>query len=652
MKTFTIHKSVLTLALVGVVAITTAVYGEQTVNSLSRQVDDKSTRFTIHMMGAGEVYDFMMKDPPRLVVDFIGAAHRLDKNEYEGDGRWIQKVRTSQFTNPPNEVTRVVFDMKMKVPYEVTKSDDEVVVVFSGGPMTSDMPEPVAADDTTDADDTTVSDPEPMPQAADDEAPANPAAMATDPPSPATVDDSAQTKPKTWVPVSNPCNPRANAKAESEKSATPNWSTGNAWGNSAAQIQPIPPVNALGSPHKFSSFAANTGLANNRNITIDVQNADIKTVLRSLAEFSGTNIIAGPEVEGKVTAHLKTVPWRQAMDIVLKAYGFGWREEYGIIRVSTIDNLMAEELQQSAAERKKDELLPLVTRILPLSFSNSQEMRDALKKMSSSRGSIEVEKGNNVLIVTDIERITDKIALMVAELDRRTQQVEIVAKMVDVDYEVTREFGIRWDLLNLQLSNGVAAAGVDALGTNSVSRLSFGTVQSWGELQLLLEALEKENKADIISNPRIVTTDNREAKIMVGKEIPLIVSDEAGNPITELTKVGIMLRVTPHVNKDESITLDLHPEVSDLSSQATVQGGIVITLMEADTRVVVQNGETAVIGGLINEAETHFETGVPILKDIPGLGALFRFTSTTKKKRELIIFVTPTIVRSPVSNGG
>ena len=131
---------------------------------------------------------------------------------------------------------------------------------------------------------------------------------------------------------------------------------------------------------------------------------------------------------------------------------------------------------------------------------------------------------------------------------------------------------------------------------------------------------------------------------MVGKEIPLIVSDEAGNPITELKKIGVILRVTPHVNSDQTITMDLHPELSDLSSQATVQGGVIITLQEADTRVVVRDGETAVIGGLISDAELKTRNGVPVLKDMPLLGPLFRYESKTKKKRELIIFVTPKVV--------
>jgi type II secretory pathway component GspD/PulD (secretin) len=259
---------------------------------------------------------------------------------------------------------------------------------------------------------------------------------------------------------------------------------------------------------------------------------------------------------------------------------------------------------------------------------------------------MEVEKGNNALIVTDIQRVVDKIATMVADLDRKIKQVEIVAKLVDVDFEATREMGIRWDALNLNVS-GVDAVGeaiVDARLSQTVGQFRVGTIQSWGQLQATIDLLEKEQKADIISNPRIVTADNREASILVGKEIPLIVSDEAGNPITELTKVGIVLRVTPHVNSDNTVTMDLHPEVSELSAQATVQGGVIISLSEADTRVVVTDGETAVIGGLVNEVESSLENGIPGLMNLPLIGGLFKQSSKTHKKRELIIFVTPRII--------
>ncbi len=198
--------------------------------------------------------------------------------------------------------------------------------------------------------------------------------------------------------------------------------------------------------------------------------------------------------------------------------------------------------------------------------------------------------------------------------------------------------------MNLQGANLAGDIKTGQSMLTPFSQLRVGTVQSWGDVNMIMQALEKDEKANIISNPRISTADNQEARIMVGKEIPLIVSDEAGNPITELKKIGVILRVTPHVNTDGTITMDLHPELSDLAQQATVQGGVIITLQEADTRVVVRDGETAVIGGLISDVESSLRTGVPILKDVPLLGPLFRYESKTKDKRELVIFVTPKVV--------
>ena len=159
-----------------------------------------------------------------------------------------------------------------------------------------------------------------------------------------------------------------------------------------------------------------------------------------------------------------------------------------------------------------------------------------------------------------------------------------------------------------------------------------------------LQLLEQNRKANIISNPRITTVDNREAKIVVGQKIPLIVQDVAGNPVSQLQTIGIQLRVTPHLTQDKKIIMDLHPEVSDLSAQSTVQGGIIINTSEADTRVMVDDGQTAVIGGLIRTNESTVRRGVPFLKDMPLLGALFRSNSTVRQNRELIIFVTPRLI--------
>ena len=663
-RIFASRKTVVAVLLLGALIGSTAVQGDTSQVSALRMERDAngSPSYVISKSGAVEINEFLMDDPPRLVLDFLGATHGITGSTTEGDGKFVVRVRSSQFTGAPELVTRVVFDLAAKCEYRLTTETDKIVVRFEGGRDASEPETPVLMGSSVDPSITALTarvEPKPVEKPVAEKPPVGTPSTVTAPapapekqPAPAAEKQAPQTVKETPAPVTAE---KPSADEEQPEKTNPGIETESApaiaswdtYEDSDDMMESTADRTVLlAEAPTLQSFATSAGLVSNRTITIDVQEADIQSVLRSFSEFSNTNIVAGPEVEGKVTVHLMGVPWRQAMDIILKAHGFGYREEYGMIRVSTTDKLTKEELGIQAAERQKEDLLALDTRIIPLSYARASEMREALKEIISQRGSIEIEAGMNSLIVNDIPKNIDKVTAMVAELDKRIKQVEIVAKLVDVDYDATREMGVRWDLLNLSAS-GVNAVGdivLDARSAAPTGTFRVGTVQSWGEVQAVIDVMEKENKANIISNPRIVTAENREASILVGKEIPLIVSDEAGNPITELTKIGIILRVTPHVNLDNTITLDLHPEVSDLAAAATVQGGVVIVMSEADTRVIVGNGETAVIGGLISEVESKFENGLPILKDIPVLGGLFKFSSENKKKRELVIFVTPTIV--------
>lgn len=592
------------------------------VNSLKVETQGSGAKIVIEKTGALECQDFVLSNPDRLIVDFVGAKHHLPGKEFPGDGRVVRKVRTSQFANEPDNITRVVFDLKEKSSHTIRQEDGKVVIELT--------PRTAAASPKK---------PELMG-----------ASMASAP-----LQAVAQSEPAQKPVVETPQVPVQREPAVvSERTSMPqrqasfNQSASNPEATLASAWQRSQP-NRAAAPSYMSESAmqgGGMGASMNKNITLDVQNADITTVLQSFSEFAGINIISGPEVTGDVEVHLKDVPWKQALQIVLKSYGFGYEEQYGVIRVSTIDQLTKEELEKQAADRKKDDLLPLTTRIVTLAYANAEEMQKALKKMVTQRGNVEVEKGSNSLIVTDIEKNVEKIATLAQNLDRKINQVEIVAKLVDVDIAATTEMGIRWDFLNISPADGgiIGDGVVDAGMPSPVGKFRVGTVRSWGELRAVIDMLEQSNRANIISNPRIVTADNREASILVGKEIPLIVADEAGNPITELTKVGIGLRVTPHINLDQTITLDLHPEVSELSSQATVQGGVIISVSEADTRVMVRDGETAVIGGLMSQVESTLERGLPVLKDVPILGNLFKYKNVSSDKRELIIFITPRIV--------
>ncbi|MFH1679177.1 MAG: type IV pilus secretin PilQ [Candidatus Eisenbacteria bacterium] len=382
-------------------------------------------------------------------------------------------------------------------------------------------------------------------------------------------------------------------------------------------------------------------------LSLDVQKAEIATVLRTIADFSGRNIVAGPEVTGQVTVRLLSVPWRSALDVVLRANGYGWKEDAeGIIRVATIKNLQNEDVEKEAAERRREELLPLHTRVFQVNFAKAGDLQEAIETILSQRGQVHVDTRTNSLLVKDIEQNLDRAGSLVQELDQETKQVEIMARLVDVDAKVSRELGIEWIAsgLNNPAIDATGDAAVDAAITASAGSFSVGTIGPGGTLDATLSALATENKARIISNPRITTVDNQEAWILVGKKIPLIVSDPSGNPITELTTIGIQMTVTPHIHSNGNITLDLHPEVSDLSAQATVQGGIIIVTSEASTRVMVETGQTAVIGGLIRSNTSETGVGIPFLRDIPLLGHFFSSSSDVEEQRELLIFVTPRIL--------
>lgn len=393
-------------------------------------------------------------------------------------------------------------------------------------------------------------------------------------------------------------------------------------------------------------MVASPGADNGKTVSLDVQEADIGTVLRSLASYAGVNIVASPLVEGKVTVRLENVPWLEALTVILRAHGFEYVEEHGILRVGTADDLRNDEVDLNRALKQVEDLEPLVLGMAMLSFANAEEIKDSLEQMLTKRGELDVDIRTNTLLINDIPSRVDIIRDMALSLDSETPQVEINAKLVDIDHRASRDLGIVWGANNLKDVdyNVVGSAGVNAPIQQPAGNLRIGTVRSYGDLMLNLQALEKDNMANIISNPIITTTDNREASILVGQKIPLIVADEAGNAIVQLTTIGIMLRVTPHINSEDQITLDIHNEVSDLSSQATVQGGVIINTSEADTRALVRNGETAVIAGLIRRVESKLVNGVPILKDIPLLGGLFRQESTVNNNRELVIFVTPRIV--------
>ena len=387
-------------------------------------------------------------------------------------------------------------------------------------------------------------------------------------------------------------------------------------------------------------------------MSLDVQGADVRTVLRSIAQYAGVNIVADSNVSGTLTIRALDLPWREMLDAICRAGGLVVFDNGPVLRVATSRTSQEEALAQESTARKQEEVLPLETRVVPVHYANAAELQETLAKIASARGQVQVDGRTNTLILTDITPRLAQLAEMVRRLDTETVQVEISAKIVDVDASAARQLGISWSLNDLHSPEANASGTVSVTPSTVIDpagQVQVGILRSFGAIEARLQVLEETRKADIVSAPRITTVDNRMARILVGKQVPLITQDFAGNAITELKKVGISLEVTPHINDSNQITMDLHPEISDLSAQATTQGGIVFSTTEADTRVLVADGETAVIGGLIRGSELVSERGVPYLKDIPLLGRLFKTSDRRTEKRELLIFVTPRIVRPQAS---
>ena len=404
--------------------------------------------------------------------------------------------------------------------------------------------------------------------------------------------------------------------------------------------------------------------------SIDVEGADVRTVVRAIGEFSGRNIVVGKDVKATVRVRLNNVGWQEALRTVLRSNGLDYTDEGGILRVDEASKLQAEAVDREAARAKQMELVPLETRIIKLNYANAAEMQSALASSLTRRGTIQTERRTNSLIVSDLSSSLDQVEQMAIKLDSATPQIEITAKLVDVNVEALRELGIEWNVGPAApeffdpggLPYPVRAPklfndGDQALGgehntgiADPATRITYGLSKSWGFIEAQLQVLEQNRKANIISNPRITTVDNREAKILVGQKIPLIVQDVAGNPVSQLVTIGIQLRVTPHLTQDNKIIMDLHPEVSDLATRSTVQGGVIINTSEADTRVMVDDGQTAVIGGLIRTNESTVRRGIPFLMDMPLIGWAFRTDSKARDNRELIIFVTPRILKTLAVN--
>lgn len=399
-----------------------------------------------------------------------------------------------------------------------------------------------------------------------------------------------------------------------------------------------------------------------QKIALDFYETDIKNVFRILQQVSGKNYAIDPDVRGKVTISMeKPVPWDQVLDLILKQNGLGNVEHGNIIRIATRETLRKEEEARQAeieAYKKRLEqqkaMEPLVTQYIPVNYANAQaEVLPHVKDILSERGKVNVDSRNNQLIITDTEERIAKAEEVIEQIDKVTPQVVIEARIVEINEDFLKDIGTEFvaqseDVFRSDLGGNYSYnVAMNHPSTNAASSIGFNFTRlpNLGTplvLDAKLTALEEENNVKIVSAPKIVTLDNKKATIKQGFEIPYqTVEDDEVN--IEFKEVDLRLEVTPHVTPDRRISLSIYVtknEVAELTLEAPA-----LSTNEATTELLVDDGDTIVIGGIKKDTTTTKESGFPILKDIPILGWAFKRDVKQNEKSELLIFMTPRIVQ-------
>lgn len=408
-------------------------------------------------------------------------------------------------------------------------------------------------------------------------------------------------------------------------------------------------------------------------ISLDFQDADINDILRLIAEVGGVNIIAGGDVQGKVTTRMVDVPWDQALDVILKINGLAQERSGNIIRVAPLTKITQERQERVQALKTEVELEPLVTRVLPVNYATAKDLQPNVAKLLSNRGTVFIDTRTNTMILTDTQKHLDDALALVEKLDRPTPQVMIEARIVESSRSFTREFGSQLGLTYSQITDRAFPNRIDvrggltppptapltlvppaapanylldlpaAVAAGSGGAIGFSLASIGGAiLDAQLSALESSGRVKIISSPKIATVDNTEARIQSGKKIPYRTISSEGTRI-EFIDATISLRVTPHITPNDYIGMKITATKNEQGDNT--EAGPTIITREATTDMLVKDGETVVIAGLYKRNTSSSRSGVPGLSNLPVIGALFRKDQDKDENDELLIFLTPRIIR-------
>ena len=406
-------------------------------------------------------------------------------------------------------------------------------------------------------------------------------------------------------------------------------------------------------------------------ISLDFQDVPVRQVLQIIAQINGFNLVTTDTVTVNVTISLAGVPWDQALDMILRIKGLDKRLEGNILLIAPTEELTARETQELQSKKQVSDLAPLHTVNISVNYAKATSLATILKSpeggILSERGTVTVDDRTNTLLIRDTLKSIDEARNMITALDIPVKQVLIESRMVTVLDNVDEELGVRWGFSDRQDDNGVSGSieGAESIAGGSipsvdnrlnvnlpvtsaagtigfqVASLVDGTI-----LDLELSALESENKGEIIASPRITVANQQEAYIEQGTEIPYVQATSSGATSVEFKKAVLSLKVTPHITPDNRIILDLVVTQDTRGETVSTSTGnaVAIDTQEIKTQVLVENGETIVLGGIFQQTSSDDVTKVPLFGDLPVIGALFRNTSQLQQKRELLIFVTPKII--------
>lgn len=455
-------------------------------------------------------------------------------------------------------------------------------------------------------------------------------------------------------------------------------------------------------PLKPKAANAYTG----KKISLDFQDIEVRRVLQLLADFTGINMVTADSVQGNITLRLKDVPWDQALDIILKTKNLDKRRNGNVIWIAPVSELIKAEEEEAKAIAQSVKLAPIQTEYLKLSYakvtdieklitetkqsknsnSNSTLNDNSSETLLSPRGSVSVDARTNTLIINDTAQNIDKVRKMVDLLDIPVKQVMVEARIVRASTEFSKEMGVKWGILSQGITNNnsLLVGGSDTtlwnlrkpekdgetggykytierpqnlnvdLGVTSTgaSRIAFGLISlSDFMLDLELSALQADGYGEVVSTPKVLTADKQKAKVASGTQVPYQSVSGTGSNATASTQfkdVLLSLDVTPSITPDGKVQMNLDIS-SDSIGAVAPNGEFTLNKNEINTNVLVDNGETVVLGGIFEQVTQNTQTKVPFLGDIPYLGRLFRKDLKSDNKRELLIFVTPRIVDDSVS---